>query len=162
MIRFFRNTGSSRSSAVDKTKWPRGSAVLLPQAEAAEEGIAIAAEAGTRGIALQFFAVATAEDHVIGFQSALQFFDDPGNMLAPFIFAQVFNATQAEIVFVGFALTVKQVRQFHGLKNAVHNHRRAKTRAQTEKQHGAALVTPQGLHRGIVDDFDGAPKGFGE
>src|SRR5258708_19442097 len=46
-----------------------------------------------------------------------------------------------------------QVTEFHGLDDAVHNHGRAKSGSKPEKKHLAALVSPQGLHGGIIDDF---------
>src|SRR5258708_39903072 len=46
-----------------------------------------------------------------------------------------------------------QVTEFHGLDDAVDNHGRAKSGSKPEKKHLAALVAPQGLHGGIIDDF---------
>src|SRR5208282_2806590 len=65
----------------------QGLGPLLPQAEAAEEGMAIAAEPRAGGNAFQLLAVAAAENDIVGFQRGLQFHYDLRHMLAPFLLA---------------------------------------------------------------------------
>ena len=48
--------------------------------------------------------------------------------------------------------------QLHRLDNAIHDHGGAQAGPQTQKEHFATLVAPQGLHGGVIDDFDGRPN----
>ena len=45
-------------------------------------------------------------------------------------------------------------------EDTVDNERRTQPGAQTEKQHSSALITPQGLHGGVIHHFDWASKRF--
>jgi hypothetical protein len=50
--------------------------------------------------------------------------------------------------------------QLHGLDDAGHNHGGTQTRSQAQEKHLAALVAPEGLHGGIIDDLHRAPECF--
>jgi hypothetical protein len=136
--------------------------LLFPEAEAAEEGVFVFAEAGSGGHGVELFAVAAAEDDVIGIQRRFEEFHDFRDVAAPFLLAQAFEAAKAEIVFVGFPFLVNQVREFHRLEKAVHDHGGAEAGAETEEEHVAAFVAAEGLHRSVIDDFHGEAEGFGE
>ena len=75
---------------------------------------------------------------------------------------ETLEAAQAEIVLVGLAFLVAEMGQLHWFEHAVHDHRRAEAGAETEKQHAAALVAADGLHRGVVDQFHRDAEGFVE
>src|SRR5258707_1221591 len=136
--------------------------LLFPEAEAAEESVFVFAEAGAVGQGVEFFAVAAAEDDVIGGERFLEKFHDFGDMAAPLFLAEAFEDAKAEIVFVGFPFFVEKMREFHGLKKTVDDHGGAEAGAETEEEHVAAFVAAKGLHGGIVDDFHREAKGFGE
>jgi len=57
---------------------------------------------GRRRQGVEFFAVAAAEDDVIGGERFLEKFHDFGDVAAPLFLAEAFEAAKAEIVFVGF------------------------------------------------------------
>src|ERR1700722_1158185 len=137
-------------------------AAFLPEAEAAGEGVVVAAEARAGGESFQFFGIATAEDDVIGFERGLQKFSDFEDFAAPFFLAVFFQTSDAQVVLVGFSLFVFEMGEFHGFEIAVGNHGGAETGAETEEEHFAALVTAESLHGGIIDDFYGMAEGFGE
>src|SRR5262245_28305163 len=48
--------------------------------------------------------------------------------------------------------------KLHGFHDAVHDHGGTETGTQTQEEHLSALVAPQSLHSGIIDDFDGTYK----
>src|SRR5229473_1430694 len=145
---------------------PDGTAILsslfLPHAEAAEEGIFIAAQPGAGRQLLQFLAVSPAQDDVIGFQSSTQLLRNFRNLQTPFFLPQSLEAAQAEIVFVRFPFFVREVCQLHRLQDSIHDHRRPEARAKSQKQHAAALITAERLHGSVVQYLHGTAKGFAE
>ncbi len=52
------------------------------------------------------------------------------------------------------------MRKLQRFERAVHDECGAEPCAQSKEEHAAAFVTPQGLHRGVVDHTDGMSKGF--
>ena len=68
------------------------------------------------------------------------------------------NPRMPDVVLVG-AFLVRKMAQFHRLDDAVDDHGGAKAGSQTEEQHLAALVAPQRLHGGVVDDLDRTLEG---
>jgi hypothetical protein len=44
--------------------------------------------------------------------------------------------------------------QFHWLHDAIHNQGRTEACAQAQEEHLAALIAPQGLHGGVIYDFN--------
>jgi hypothetical protein len=56
---------------------------------------------------------------------------------------------------------VRQVTQLHRLHDAVDDHGGAQTGAEPEKQHLAAVIAAQRLHRGVVHHLDRHPNAFG-
>src|ERR1019366_4106768 len=61
-------------------------------------------------------------------------------------------------VFVSTPFSIGQVRQFHRLKNSLNNQGRTESGAESKKQHAAAVIAAQSLHRSIVHDADGTPE----
>ena len=101
----------------------------------------------------QFVHVASSENYIVRFKSGDHAGHNICDIAPPFLLASVFECFAAHIVLVR-ELLVREVAQFHWLHNAVHNQGRTEARAQTEEQHLASLVAPQGLHRRIVHDSD--------
>src|SRR6266545_1214359 len=102
----------------------------LPQAEPSCKGMGIVAQARSRGKSLEQFCVAAAENHIVRLKRRLELFDDLGDVAAPFLLSQPFQAGQPDVVLVGAAIFVRQVRQFHRLEDPVNNQRGTQTRAQ--------------------------------
>ena len=50
--------------------------------------------------------------------------------------------------------------ELHRLYHAVDDQGGAESGSQAQKQHLATVVTPQGLHGGVVHDFDGTTEGL--
>src|SRR5579863_1507036 len=127
--------------------------VLTPDQQAADERILVAADDCALGAFFQLLDVATAQYDIVGAKRRFQHLGDFANVLAPALFSKTFQAAQSQIVLVGFAFLVAQVRELHRLKHAVHDHRGAESGAEAEKQHPATLVAADGLHRRVVDQF---------
>ena len=100
---------------------PTCSRLFFPETEAAEEGIFIFAEAGAGGQGVEFFAVSTAEDDVIGGEGIFETLHNFGYVAAPLFFAEALEAANAEIVLVSFSFFVEQVREFHRLEKTAYN-----------------------------------------
>src|SRR3984957_20376869 len=112
-----------------------GGSVRLPQTKTAEEGVLVVAEAGSGGKCFQFFGITPAEDDVIGFERGFQQFGDFEDFATPLFLAIFFEATNSEIILVGFSFFVEQMSEFHGLEKAIANHRGAEAGAQAEEKH---------------------------
>src|SRR5258708_35910667 len=78
------------------------SSLFLPHAEAAEEGIFIAAQPGAGRQHLQFLAVTPAQYDAIGFQRSTQILRNFRNAQTPFFLPQSYDAAQAEVGFDRF------------------------------------------------------------
>src|SRR6266851_3667252 len=138
------------------------SSLFLPHAEAAEEGIFIAAQPRAGRQLLQFLDVSPAQDDIIRFQTSPQFLRNFPDVLAPFFLPHSFQSAQSEIVFVGFPVFVRKVCELHRLQGSIHNHRRPQARAKSQKQHAAALIAAERLHGRVVEYLYGAPKSLAE
>lgn len=133
---------------------PRG---LRPQAKSARERIGVVAGAATRRQFLEVFHVAAAQYHVIGLQRGDQTGDHVDDVFAPLLFAMLFQPGRTHVVLVG-AFLEGQVGQLHRHENAVHHHRRAQARPQSQEQQLPPLGAAQGLQGRVVDQFDRAPE----
>ena len=69
-----------------------------------------------------------------------------------FFLPSAFVSADADVIFEG-AFFVRQMAKLHGFHDAVHDHGGTETGPQTKEKHLAALVAPEGLHRGIVHDL---------
>src|SRR6266581_1170521 len=122
---------------------------LIPEPQAAEEGVAVFGELP---------GVAAADQDVVGGERGGEARNDVGDLPAPFLLAQAFEAAQADVILVG-RLLVRQVAQFHRLDDAFDDHRRTEAGTEADKKHLATLVAAQCLHRRIVDDLGRAAEG---
>ena len=96
--------------------------------------------------------VAAAENYVVGFKGGNQSFHHIRDVLPPFLLAKLLQTANPDIILER-RFFVRQMAQFHRFEDAVHNHGGTEAGAQSEEQHPAAPVTPQGLHGGVIDDF---------
>src|SRR5260370_12877676 len=78
------------------------SSLFLPHAEAAEEGIFIAAKPDAGRQLLQFLDVSPAQDDIIGFQSSPQLLRYFRRVLAPFFLPHSSSSAPAQLVFLSF------------------------------------------------------------
>src|SRR3984893_2257079 len=101
--------------------------------------------------------VASPQHCSVGLQGRDEACHDVGNVTLPFLLAVAFQSGSADIVLIG-ALLERQVSEFYGLDNAVDNHGCSEPGSENEEEHLAALVAPQCLHRGVVDDLDGTTE----
>src|SRR5262249_29010784 len=144
----------------DSSRWfrtppgARESSVLPPQPKSAAKGIVVISCASVRRQRLQLTDVASSEHRVFWFKRRDESGDDVGNITPTFLLAAAVQSGFADIVLVS-ALLVGQVTELHRLHDAIDDHGRSEPRSQTQKEHLAALVAPQSLHRGVVDDLHG-------
>src|SRR5262245_5740952 len=75
-----------------------------PEAKAAEKRTAVAPAAGTGWQALDQLCVPSPDDHVVDLQRSAQAGDDVSNVLAPFLLAESFEASFADILLIGPSL----------------------------------------------------------
>src|SRR6202035_5371036 len=138
-----------------------GERCLFPQPKSAAKGIGVIACATTRRQRFELLDVASPEHRVVGLQSRNQASHDVGNVTPPFLLAVALQSCPADIVLIG-ALLVGQVTEFHGFHDAVDNDGRSKPGSEAQKEHLAALVAPQCLHGGVVDDLHRAAECCGK
>ena len=93
--------------------------------------------------------VAAAQHHVVGLKGGDQAFHNVSDITPPLLLAVLFQSSNANVVFEG-GLLIGQVSQFHRLNSPIHDHRGPKACPQPKKEHFAAFVTSQSLHRGVV------------
>src|SRR6266571_2441595 len=122
---------------------------FLPQAKSSHEGIGVVARSAPWRELFQLLDVASAHNHVLRFQSSHKAGYDVCYQLPPFLFAQPLVSADPDIVFEG-APFVRQMAKLHGLHDAVHDHGGTEPSPQSQEQHLATLVAPEGLHHGII------------
>src|SRR5215469_5854188 len=135
--------------------------LLIPHAKAPAEGILVVAGTAMRRQHLELLDVAAADHGVVGLEGRDQALHDVGNVDAPLLLAMAFQSGLADVILVG-VLSVGQMTELHGLDDALDDHGGAEPGAETEKEHLAALIAAQGLHRGIVDKLHGMVECAGE
>src|SRR5437764_1351199 len=70
-------------------------------------------------------------------------------MPPPFLFSPAFESLRSYVSLVR-SLLIRKVAQLHRLKNAVGNHGRSQACPESQEEHLAALIAPQGLHGGVI------------
>jgi hypothetical protein len=125
---------------------------LLPQPEAALEGVAVGAAADFSRQFVDLVGVAAAEHDVIGLQRGEQALEHVIDLALPFFPAEALERGGADALLEGLAMAVRQMRQLHRLQHAVGDHRRTEAGAESEEQHLAALIAADRLHQRVVDD----------
>src|SRR3977135_2725587 len=131
-----------------------GERSLFPQPISAAKGIGVIACATTRRQRFELLGVASSEHRVVGLQRSNEAGPDVGYITPPLLLAVALQSRPAYIVLIG-ALLVGQVTEIHGLHDAVDDDGRSKPSSEAQKEHLTALVAPQGLHGGVVDDLHG-------
>ena len=134
---------------------------VFPEAESSDKGIGVIAGAAAWRQFLELFHVASAQNHVFGFERGRQIGDNLRDIALPLSLSGALQASLSDVFFIGVPF-VRQVAEFHRLHNAVDDHRRAQTRPEAQEQHLSAFVAPQSLHRGIVDQLHRLPERRGE
>lgn len=131
--------------------------VLLPEFESSRESVGVVSYPATRRNFLQLLNIAPAQNNVVGFKRC----DHAGyhvlDMSPPFFLAVLFQSRESHITLVR-SFFVRQMSEFHRLDDAVYNKSRTEPSTEAEEQHLPALVTPQSLHGGVVDDLDRTPE----
>src|SRR5258706_731804 len=118
-----------QGDAISTTAWqslppgssPDASIARLPQAEATPEGVVVVAEPGARRKLLEQLGVAATEHDVVGFERGFELLDDVRHVATPLLLAQALQPAEPDIILVGAPFLVRQVRQFHGLEDTVHD-----------------------------------------
>src|SRR5258708_3869358 len=77
---------------------PSSFRLVLPEAEAAQEGVFVVAQAAPLRQGLQFLGVAAAEHDVVGDEGGLETADDIVDRLLPPLLAQTLEAANADVV----------------------------------------------------------------
>src|SRR5262249_50904233 len=131
---------------------------LLPETKTSHKSVGVIAGSATGRQLFEILDIAAAEDDVIGLQGSDQLCNHLGDVLPPFLLTSLIQTTLADVVLKG-ALFVGKMRQLHRFDDAVDNHGGAQAGAQSQEEHLASLVAPQGLHGGIIDNLDRTTKG---
>src|SRR6516162_3242568 len=74
------------------------------------------------------------------------------HLTPPFLQPVLFQSAHSDVIFE-CAFLVREVTEFHGLDDPIHDECGSKARPQTQEKTPAALVTSQRLHGSIIDDF---------
>src|SRR4051794_23385023 len=94
--------------------------------------------------------VTSAEHDVIGDERELQALHSKQNDPLPFRESQALDADFADDAVDDF-IFVGQIAELERKYGARPDERRAETRPEAEKEHAAAMITAERLHRGVVD-----------
>src|SRR6516225_9938607 len=104
-------------------------ASVLPQPKTAAERVGVVACARMRRQRVEFPDVTAPNHRVVGLERGDEAGHDVGNVTAPFLLAVALQSGTAHIVLIG-PLLVRQVTEFHGLHNPVHNQGGSKSRSE--------------------------------
>src|SRR5262249_5647052 len=105
--------------------------------------------------------IAAPEHDVIGDEGELELGDSKNHFGFPFILAQSINPWDAKEVFDFFVFAIGKIAEFEREKHFVQDQGRTESGAEPEKEHSAAVVTPQRLHCGVIDHVHRfAERGF--
>ena len=78
------------------------------------------------------FDISAPKNHVIGFEGSDQARNNISNIAPPFSLPMLLEAAYADIVLED-AILVREMAEFHGLDNAIHNQGRSEPGPQAEK-----------------------------
>jgi hypothetical protein len=124
----------------------RSRRIGLPDAKSADKDIGVIARAATWREILQFLDVSSPENDVVRLESGDQQGNHVRDMSPPPLLAEPIEPAFADVVFLA-PLLVREVAQFHGLDNRLHNHSGTQAGSQAEEKHRATLVASERLHR---------------
>src|SRR5437870_8071542 len=111
---------------------------------------------------LQLLGVAAPEHDVISDKRFPDLCDRVHHLAFPFFFAELAHAWLSQKIFDDSVIAIRQVAQFQRQHHVAQNQGRAEPSAESKKQHPAATVTAERLHRGVVDDSDRFTQRFFE
>src|SRR3989442_2350724 len=141
-------------------RWAGGDAV--PEAEAAEERVGVVAEPAAGREPPELRRIPATNDDVVRIERRPQALRHVEHALAPARLAMTLEPPDADVVLEAVALLVRQVGEFHRLEDAVDDERGPEAGAEAEKQHPAAAVAPERLHRGVVEHLHRMAEGSPE
>src|ERR1700732_1216885 len=133
---------------------------VLPHSEAAAEGVQVVAQNCVGWELLQLLCVSAAEHDRLRLQGLAELGHNFGYVLLPFLSPQSLQSAQPEVIFVGFAMLIGQMGEFHRLDNPIDDHRRSQTCSQAKEKHSTSAIAAQRLHGGVVDELDGLAECF--
>jgi len=133
---------------------------ILPEAEAAFDGVAVGAKDDVWRKVLHELGVAAAEQNVVADEGDLKAADDVEDRLAPTLFAAKMKTGGTDVLLVGTAFFIGQVGELKGDYDAIEDHGRAKPGACAEEEHASAAVASESLHGCVVDETDGLAEDF--
>src|SRR5262245_9308341 len=126
--------------------------LVLPQQKPARKRERVVSGPATWRDLIELVDITSSDDDFVEFENVDEQRDDFEDRLAPFLDPDAGQSLQAQELFVGAAL-VRHMSELHWQERTVDDECGAKAGAQPEKQHLAALVAADRLHRGVVQDL---------
>src|SRR6266478_3085980 len=132
----------------------------LPQTRAAKKRVSIVPTLNSLRKRIQLFRVAAAEHDVVGDQRFFQLRDREFDLALPLLLAKPFQTRPAKIIFNDCAIPVWQIAEFEREDRIAPNKSRTEPGSEAEKQHPAAAVAAERLHRRVVNQADRLAQGL--
>lgn len=98
------------------------SPISLPELESSYKRVGVISYPATRRNLLQLLNIAPAQYHVVRFESGDHASHHVLDMVPPLFLAVLFQSGESDVALVR-SLFVRQMTEFHGLDNAIHNKR---------------------------------------
>ena len=98
------------------------SPISLPELESPRESVGVVSYPAMRRNLFQLFNIASAQYHVVRFESGNHASYHVLDMAPPLFLAMLFQSNESDVALVR-SLFVRQMTEFHGLDNAIHNKR---------------------------------------
>ncbi len=130
---------------------------MLPESKPSAESVGIVSDSATRRNLFQLLDIASAQNHVVRFESGDHASYYVSDVASPLFLAVLFQSIESYIGLVR-SLFVREMSEFHRLHDAIDDKGRTEPCAQAQKQHLAAFVTSQGLHGRVVNDLNRMPE----
>ena len=93
---------------------------MLPEFESSYKRIGVVSYPATRRNFLQLLNIASAQYHIVRFKSCDHASHHVFDIAPPLFLAALFQSGESDVALVR-SLFVRQVTEFHGLDNAIHN-----------------------------------------
>jgi hypothetical protein len=133
---------------------------VLPELDAAVDGVAVCAEDHVIRQVLHQFGVTPAKENCLADHAGLEAGDDVQDGFSPTPDTPTFEASDTDVLFVSKAFFIGQVSEFERDDDAVEDHRGAQAGAGAEEEHAAAFVTAQSLHSSVIDEAERFTESF--
>src|SRR5437660_5740626 len=131
---------------------------ILPKATSSEECVSVVAHTTAFWRFTQIFGDTTSQHEVIGMDGSHEPFCYVGHMLPPSRLPQSLQTAKAHVMLVA-SMLIREVGQVQRHHDTIGNEGRAETGPQAQKKHETTLITPQGLHRRVIDHLHRTAKG---